>query len=114
MNIPTPIGLFWGEPLNICAGPYEDEVPLQDPDHNFAGTSYEIYRKWNPTKSDVPNTGGFIERQSDKYSATPGDTSFVIKAYTQKESNILATIGQSFAFWNSYVSPGFPSLPRIT
>ena len=29
----------WGEPLSICAGPYEDEVPLSDPDHNFAGTS---------------------------------------------------------------------------
>jgi phospholipase C len=55
--------------------------------------------------------GGFIERQSDEYSATPGDTSFVIKAYTQKESNILATIGQNFAFWDSYVSPKFPSLP---
>ncbi|XTI92944.1 phosphatidylglycerol specific phospholipase [Cenococcum geophilum] len=98
----NPNWTVWGEPLNICAGPYEDEVPLKDPDHNFAGTSYEIYRKWNPAKSDVPNMGGYIERQSDKYSATPGDTSFVIKAYTQKESNILATIGQNFAFWDSY------------
>lgn len=26
----------WGEALNVCAGPYEQEVPLVDPDHNFA------------------------------------------------------------------------------
>ena len=31
-----------GEAMNICAGPYETEVPLVDPDHNFAGTSYEV------------------------------------------------------------------------
>ncbi|KAK5240247.1 hypothetical protein LTS06_012521, partial [Exophiala xenobiotica] len=29
---------IYDEPIMICAGPYEDEVPLVDPDHNFAGT----------------------------------------------------------------------------
>ncbi|KAF2086101.1 phospholipase C [Saccharata proteae CBS 121410] len=92
----------WGEPLEICAGPYEDEVPLTDPDHNFAGTSYEIYGKWEPTNDDVPTMGYFIERQSDKYSATPGDSAFVIKAYSQEKSNILATLAQNYAFFDSY------------
>lgn len=47
--------------------------------------------------------GGFIERQSEKYSETPGDASFVIKAYTQNKSSILAYIAQNFAFWDTYV-----------
>lgn len=46
--------------------------------------------------------GGFIERQSEKYSATPGDSAFVIKGYSQEKSNILATIAQNFAFWDTY------------
>lgn len=45
---------------------------------------------------------GFIERQSEKYNATPGDTAFVIRGYNQKETQILATIAQNFAFWDSY------------
>ncbi|KAI9741483.1 MAG: hypothetical protein M1818_004289 [Claussenomyces sp. TS43310] len=93
---------IYGEPLLICAAPYEEEVPLKDPDHNFAGTSYEIYRKWHPTADDIPNMGGFIERQSEKYSATPGDSAFVIKAYDEKKSQTLATIAQHFAFFDSY------------
>ena len=100
----NPNWTVWGEPISICAAPYEDEVPLTDPDHNFAGTSYEIYQNWNPTSSDVPTMQGFIERQSEKYSETPGDASFVIKAYTQEKSSMLATIAQNFAFWDSYVS----------
>ena len=96
------LGTVWNEAIDICAGPYEDEVPLKDPDHNFAGTSYEIYRNWYPSKDDQPNMGGFIERQSEKYSETPGDASFVIKAYTQEKSQVLATLGENFAFWDSY------------
>lgn len=45
-NYTNPNWTVWGENLEICAGPYETEVPLTDPDHNFAGTSYEIYQKW--------------------------------------------------------------------
>lgn len=98
----NPNWTVWGEPLSICAGPYEDEVPLKDPDHNFAGTSYEIYQKWQPGLNDKPTMGGFIERQSEQYNATPGDSSFVIKAYTQDESSILSTLAQNYAFWDSY------------
>ncbi|KAJ5290366.1 uncharacterized protein N7443_010619 [Penicillium atrosanguineum] len=92
----------WGEPLEICAGPYETEVPLTDPDHNFAGVTYEIFRKWNVTKDDVPNMAGFVERQSEKYSSTPGDASFVIQAYSQKKTALLAELAQNFAFFDSY------------
>lgn len=98
----SQLGTVWNEPIDICAGPYEDEVPLKDPDHNFAGTSYEIYRTWYPSKNDTPNMGGFIERQSEKYSETPGDASFVIKAYSQEKSQVLATLGKNFGFWDSY------------
>lgn len=106
----------WGEPLAICAGPYEDEVPLTDPDHNFAGTSYEIYQNWEPSLNDTPTMGGFIERQSDKYSATPGDTSFVIKAYNQEKTQTLATLAQNYAFFDSYHAEhpcvNYSELPR--
>lgn len=99
----NPNWTVWGEPINICAGPYEDEVPLVDPDHNFAGTSYEIYRTWNPGPNDTPTMGGFIERQSEKYNQTPGDASFVIKAYNQSKASTLAYIAQNFAFFDTYV-----------
>ncbi|KAJ5792935.1 uncharacterized protein N7503_008913 [Penicillium pulvis] len=92
----------WDEPLNICAAPYETEVPLKDPDHNFAGTSYEIFRKWNPTNDDTPDMSGFIERQSEKYSETPGDASFVIMAYDEKKTALLAELAKNFAFFDSY------------
>lgn len=46
--------------------------------------------------------GGFIERQSEKYSATPGDSSFVIKAYSEEKSATLATLAKNFGFWDSY------------
>ncbi|GAD93287.1 phosphatidylglycerol specific phospholipase [Paecilomyces variotii No. 5] len=98
----NPNWTVWNEPLEVCAGPYESEVPLTDPDHNFAGTSYEIYRTWNPTKDDVPNMNGFIERQSEKYSQTPGEASFVIKAYDSKKTQTLIEIAQNFAFFDSY------------
>jgi phospholipase C len=72
-------------------------------DHTaFAGTSYEIYQKWQPTNEDTPNMGGFIERQSDKYEATPGNASFVIKAYSEEHSQTLATLAQNFALFDSY------------
>jgi len=99
----NPNWTVWGEPLEICASPYEGEVPLVDPDHAFAGTSYEIYRKWNPTNDDVPNMGGFIERQSEKYSQTPGEAAFVIKAYDQKKTATLVELARNFAFFDAYV-----------
>ncbi|KAI9929177.1 hypothetical protein MW887_001581 [Aspergillus wentii] len=109
----NPNWTVWDEPLEICASPFETEVPLADPDHNFAGVTYQIYRKWNATNDDVPNMGGFIERQSEKYSATPGDSSFVIKAYDEKKSSTLAEIAKNFVFWDSYFAehPG-PTNPN--
>ncbi|KAI7629874.1 phosphatidylglycerol specific phospholipase [Hortaea werneckii] len=98
----NPNWTVWGEPLKICAGPFEQEVPLSDPDHNFAGTSYEIYRKWHPGQDDKPHMQGFIERQSEKYEATPGNSSFVIKAYSEEHSQTLATLAKNFGFWDSY------------
>ena len=95
---------MWGEPLKICAAPYETEVPLEDPDHVFAGVTYQIFRKWNVSHDDVPNMAGFIERQSEKYNATPGDSAFVIKSYSQKKTALLAELAQNFAFFDSYVS----------
>ena len=68
------------------------------------GVTYEIFRKWDATKDDVPNMGGFIERQSEKYSETPGDASFVIKAYSEKKTALLAELAKNFAFFDSYVS----------
>jgi phospholipase C len=99
----NPNWTVWGEPLEICAAPSETEVPLVDPDHNFAGVTYQIFRKWNATEDDVPNMAGFVERQSEKYMSTPGDASFVIKAYDQKKTALLAELGQNFAFFDSYV-----------
>ncbi|KIX04865.1 uncharacterized protein Z518_05736 [Rhinocladiella mackenziei CBS 650.93] len=109
----NPNWTVYGEPLMICAGPYEAEVPLTDPDHNFAGTSYEIYRKWEPAADDVPDMSGFIERQSDKYNATPGESSFVIKAYDTAKTTVLSTLAQNYAFWDSYYAehPG-PTNPN--
>jgi phospholipase C len=98
----NPNWTIYDEPIMICAGPYEQEVPLVDPDHNFAGTSYEIYRTWTPSKDDTPNMGGFIERQSDKYSQSPGDASFVIKAYDAGKGSTLTTLAQNYAFWDTY------------
>ncbi|KAJ6166750.1 hypothetical protein N7470_002197 [Penicillium chermesinum] len=110
----NPNWTVWGEPLEICAEPYETEVPLKDPDHNFAGVSYEIFRKWNPTSTDVPNMGGFIERQSEKYSETPGDASFVIKAYDEKKTALLAELAKNFGFFDSYFAehPGPTNVNR--
>lgn len=51
----NPNWTVYGEPLAICAELYATEVPLEDPDHNFGGVTYEIFRQWNPTKEDVPN-----------------------------------------------------------
>jgi len=46
--------------------------------------------------------GGFIERQSEDYSATPGNSSFVIKAYSQEHTQTLVTLAQNFAFFDTY------------
>ncbi|OJJ51451.1 hypothetical protein ASPZODRAFT_55936 [Penicilliopsis zonata CBS 506.65] len=103
----------WNEPIDICAAPYELEVPTNDPDHDFAGTTYQIYRKWNATNDDVPNMGGFIERQSELYSATPGDSAYIIKAYSEKKTAVLAEVAKNFAFWDTYFAehPG-PTNPN--
>ncbi|KAH8647777.1 phospholipase, PLC-D [Xylariales sp. PMI_506] len=93
---------IYGEPLLICAAPYESEVPFTDPDHNFGGTNYQLYQNWNPTNNDTATMGGFIERQSDKYSAPPGETAFVIQAYDAKKSHTLAYLAENFAFFDSY------------
>jgi len=105
-NYTNPNWTVWNEPISICASPYEQEVPLKDPDHNFAGTSFEIYENWNPTNADTPTMGGFVDHQSSDYNATPGDSAFVIKAFDQTKTKVLATIAQNFAFWDSYVSLG--------
>ncbi|KAN0073093.1 Phosphoesterase family domain containing protein [Elaphomyces granulatus] len=97
-----PNWTVWGEPLNVCAAPYESEVPLADPDHGFPGTAYQIYGKWDPTSQDVPNMSGFIERQVEQYSETPGQASFVIKAYNENKTATLLEIAKNFAFFDSY------------
>ncbi|KAH8423911.1 uncharacterized protein LDX57_001663 [Aspergillus melleus] len=109
----NPNWTVWDEPLEICAAPFETEVPLADPDHEFAGVTYQIYRKWDATNDDTPNMAGFIERQSEKYGATPGEASFVIKAYDERKSATLAEIAKNFAFWDSYFAehPG-PTNPN--
>ena len=56
-NYTNPYYTIYGMPLSICAGPYEKEVPLHDPDHNFAGASFELYETCNPTKVEVPTMG---------------------------------------------------------
>ena len=89
----------------ICASLCEQEVPLKDPDHSFAGTSFEIYENWNLTSADTSTTGGFVDLQSYDYNATPGDSNFVIKGYNQQKTQVLANVAQNFAFWDSYVSP---------
>ena len=50
----NPNYTIYNEAIQICAGPYEAEVPLKDPDHNFAGVSYEIYRKVCPVTDTLP------------------------------------------------------------
>lgn len=62
----------------------------------------QIYQNWQPGKNDTPTMGGFIERQSEKYDATPGNSSFVIKAYSEEHSQTLATLAQNFGFFDSY------------
>ncbi|KAJ6187912.1 hypothetical protein N7519_002820 [Penicillium mononematosum] len=109
----NPNWTVYGEPLAICADPDATEVPLKDPDHNFGGVTYEIFRQWNPAKDDVPNMAGFIERQSEMYNATPGDSAFVIKALNQKKTATLAELASNFAFFDSYFAehPG-PTNPN--
>ncbi|KAK9452838.1 phosphatidylglycerol specific phospholipase [Dipodascopsis uninucleata] len=101
-NYTNPTYTIWGEPLSICAGPYEQEVPYNDPDHSFAGTSFEIYRDWNPSKHSVPTMGGFVDREANASNLTPGAASFVMQAYSEEKTRLLATIAQNFAFFDSY------------
>lgn len=98
----NPNWTIYNEPIMICASPYETEVPLNDPDHNFAGTSYEIYRKWEPTENDTPDMSGFIERQSERYNSTPGDSAFVIKAYDPAKGSTLMELAKNYAFFDTY------------
>ncbi|KAF4762706.1 hypothetical protein HAV15_005494 [Penicillium sp. str.  len=88
----NPNWTVYGEPLAICAELYATEVPLEDPDHNF---------------------GGFIERQSERYNATPGDSAFVIKALNQKKTATLVELASNFTFFDSYFAehPG-PTNPN--
>lgn len=106
---------IYGEPLSICAGPHEAEVPLRDPDHNFAGTSYELYQKFNPSKNDSPTMQGFIQREADKYNSTPGNASFVIQYADPQKSSILEYLAQNFGFWDSYFAehPGPTNINRM-
>ncbi|KAK9234195.1 phosphoesterase family-domain-containing protein [Lipomyces kononenkoae] len=86
------------EPLNI-AGYWAIRtsttwlISRHHPDHNFAGTSYEIYKTWHPSADSVPNMGGLIERR---------EASFVIKAYNQEKRATLIEIAKNFAFWDTY------------
>lgn len=100
----NPNWTVWNEPLSICAEPNAEEVPVTDPDHSFSGTNYELYQKWNPTHQDNPTMGGFIERQSAAYNATPGKSAFVMKGFSEKKTQTLATLAKNFAFFDSYVS----------
>jgi phospholipase C len=99
----NPNWTVWNEALSVCAAPYETEVPLADPDHNFAGTSYEIFRTYNPTNESVPSMMGFVDRESVLHKSTPGQASYVIKAYSQEKTASLAEVAQNFAFWDTYV-----------
>lgn len=75
--------------------PFKTEVPLVDPDHDVAGVTYQIFRKWNVTKGDVPSMGGFAERQSEDYKSTPGEVAVVVKAYAQM--TVLAELAKNYA-----------------
>ncbi|CAI7568857.1 unnamed protein product [Penicillium palitans] len=85
----NPNWTVYGEPLAICAEP---------------GTRQ---------KRMPPNMGGFIERQSERYNATPGDSAFVIKALSQKKTATLVELASNFAFFDSYFAehPG-PTNPN--
>jgi phospholipase C len=108
----NPNWTVWGEAIDICAAPYEGEVPYDDPDHDFAGTNYEIFQTYYPTEESVPTMQGFVDRESARYSLTPGESAFVIKAYDQKRTATLAEIAENFAFFDTYVCT--PYSPRAT
>lgn len=71
----NPNWTVYGEAIKICAGPYEQEVPLTDPDHNFAGTSYEVQGAMRATvranhvltlhSPDLPKVATRQERHAD-------------------------------------------------
>ncbi|KAF7115498.1 hypothetical protein CNMCM5793_002456 [Aspergillus hiratsukae] len=109
----NPNWTVWGEPYSICASPFEGEVPYNDPDHDFAGTNYQLFQTYYPTKDSVPTMQGFVDRESAKYQSTPGQAAFVIKAYDEKKTSTLAEIAQNFAFWDTYFAehPG-PTNPN--
>ena len=109
----NPLWTIYNEPYSICAGPFESEVPLNDPDHDFAGTNYEIYGTYYPDESSVPTMMGFVDRESVRYNLTPGDSSFVIKTFEEKKTNTLAYLAKNFAFFDTYFAehPG-PTNPN--
>ncbi|KAJ5878580.1 hypothetical protein N7455_002045 [Penicillium solitum] len=84
----NPNWTVYGEPLAICAE---------------LGTRQ---KRMSPT-------GGFIERQSERYNATPGDSAFVIKALNQKKTATLVELASNFTFFDSYFAehPG-PTNPN--
>jgi phospholipase C len=100
----NPNWTVYGEPYSICAAPNEGEVPFDDPDHDFAGTNYEIFQTYYPTNDSVPTMQGFVDRESARYSLTPGQSAFVIKAFDQKRTSTLAEIAENFVFFDRYVS----------
>jgi phospholipase C len=104
----NPNWTVWGEPLLVCAAPRAGEVPINDPDHDLAGTNYEIFQTYYPTNESVPTMMGFVDRESALYSSPPGQSAFVIKPYSQQETATLVEIAQNFAFWDTYVR--FPLL----
>ncbi|KAF7169434.1 hypothetical protein CNMCM6106_004339 [Aspergillus hiratsukae] len=103
----------WGQPFYICSQPYEQEVPLNDPDHAFAGTSYGIFETFNPASNMTPTMGGFIQREQQARNSTPGDASFVIQGFSQDKTNVLATLAQNYAVMDRYFAehPG-PTYPN--
>jgi phospholipase C len=99
----------WGQPYYICSQPYEQEVPLHDPDHAFGGTNYEIFETFTPDSNMTPTMGGFVQREQQVYNSTPGDASFVIQGFSQEKTNVLATLAENYAVFDRYVS-GKPTM----
>ncbi|KAJ5456018.1 uncharacterized protein N7458_004282 [Penicillium daleae] len=109
----NPNWTVYGEPYSICAAPNEGEVPFDDPDHDFAGTNYEIFQTYYPNNDSVPTMQGFVDRESARYNLTPGQSAFVIKAFDEKSTSTLAEIAENFAFFDRYFAehPG-PTNPN--
>ncbi|OQE17177.1 hypothetical protein PENFLA_c025G01003 [Penicillium flavigenum] len=118
----NPNWTVYGEPLAICAEPDATEVPLKDPDHNFGGATYEIFRQWNPEKDDVFYRAPIgevqcypwrfsirdqgLEPEEDRYSGGfaehPGPTNPNRQSATSGSScGFVDNTYQSAGFWNN-------------